>query len=457
MDYKINFVLRGRSNCSFFETIGSFSTVVMILLVTLSLVLSAGVAFAEGRQDSILGSGRALVSASKIAYRSPADIEAFFVKNKIPREYLSTTTTGADAVANNDAVRRTGTSDAKIGKANTRGIIYYRLDYMIPAAAGAGTLSSGILALPAGTRPGCGIRLVSYQHGTLFDDRDAPSRLDSCPEAEAVASVFAARGFAVAMADYRGLGTYHGFHPYFHAESVAADCDAFLKATAEFMAALGLRPAGEKVYLAGFSQGGHATLALQRRLETPGGSECGLAPAANAVIGGACDPYLLLRSWTIKPNPLSGAVAGRIITSYGRVYSSERGAIDGAFKPPYAAMMKDIAGNGFTADKIMKLPASPRALFSDEFLAGISSPRGEYSKILISNETYRRWRPAAPVIFYHGGADNIVPPLFSKIACRSVKMNGGDAGFVVTGEGLDHAGSIIPSCAAAAEWFGSVK
>ncbi len=423
-----------------------FRAALALLLIMVSIVCSSGAASADGAKAAAgFTGGRALISASKAAYRNPADIEAFFIKNKIPQQYL------------NPALNSSG--EAKImaatrtGLAVPHGVVYYRLDYTIPSGTGAGIVSSGILALPAGAWRRGEIKLVSYQHGTLFEDRNAPSKLDSCLEAQAVACVFASRGFAVAMADYRGLGRYSGFHPYFHAESIAIDCDAFLKAASEFMAALGLHPSGGKVYIAGFSQGGHAALALQRRLETPGTSACGLGPAANAVIAGACDPYLLLRSWTIKPNRLSGAVAGRIIASYGRVYSMDRAGDESPFKPPYTAMMKDIADNGFTVDKITMLPASPGALFSDKFLAAVSDPGDGYAKVLISNEVYREWRPAAPVNFYHGGADNIVPPIFSKIACRRMKMNGADARFIPAGESLDHAGSIIPSCAAAADWF----
>lgn len=384
-----------------------------------------------------------VLDVSRAATRSVRDIESFFAANGIPGEYLK------------QALREDG-GDIDKG-AGGRGIIYYRIDYGIQLPGGSIVKASGLLALPLGPwRPSREIKLVSYQHGTLFDDRDAPSRPGSCPEAEAVACVFVPRGFAVAMADYRGLGPHAGFHPYFHAESAAEDCDNFLKAAVEFMGSLGLRAAGGKVYLAGFSQGGHAALALQRRLEGPAGPAGGLVPAANAVIAGACDPYLLFNSWRLRPNPIAGAVMGRILESYSRIYGAGRTEGSGLFKPPYDLLMADIADNGFTPAKIMKTPARLDALLAEDFYPGAGGRGKVLMESLESNEVYKNWSAKAPVNFYHGGADTIVAPVMSKIACDRMKMNGAEAGLINAGETLDHAGSIIPSCLMARDWFESL-
>lgn len=386
--------------------------------------------------------GARLISASQIASRNIEDIKAFFVKNKIPADLLSKTLSPVQNGLNAPVDR----------------IVYYRIDYHTVDHKGLPVISSGLLALPANAAGG--LKLVSYQHGTIFEDRDAPSRLDSCSEAEAVASVFVLNGFAAAMADYVGLGERGGFHPYFHAESAAADCDNFLKAVREFLAWRALYPAGGRVYIAGFSQGGHAALALQRRLESPGVSESGLLPAASAVIGGACDPGLVMRSWLIKSNALSGAVMGRILESYRIIYSIEDNSRPSIFRPPYDKILNDIALSGNTIEKTMKLPARLKELLTDDFVTNINSLSGSediFIKKLDENQVYKNWRAAAPVNFYHGGSDSVIPFILSEIACRRMKANGAKAAVINAGAAADHADSIIPSCLMARDWFASIN
>ncbi len=383
--------------------------------------------------------GSRLISASEIASRNIEDIKAFFVKNKIPADLMNKTLSPVQ-----------NSSHAPVG-----GVVYYRIDYQTVDHRGLPVVSSGLLALPSNAAGE--LKLVSYQHGTIFDDRDAPSRLNSCSEAEAVASVFVCNGFAAAMADYVGLGERVGFHPYFHAENAAADCDNFLKAVREFLSTRALRPAGGRVYIAGFSQGGHAALALQRRLESSGASESGLLPAASAVIGGACDPELVLRSWLIKSNALSSVVMGRILESYRIIYSIDEDSRQTIFRPPYDKISNDIAVRGNTIEKTLKLPARLKELLTDDFITRINGREDIFVKRLNENQVYKNWRAIAPVNFYHGGSDSVIPFIFSKIACRRMKVNGAKAELISAGAAADHADSIIPSCLMARDWFASIN
>src|ERR1051326_8920384 len=82
-----------------------------------------------------------------------------------------------------------------------------------------------------------------------------------------VGLAFATSGYAVAMPDYLGLGDSPGLHPYHHARSEATASVDMLRAARAFCAANGFQLNG-RLFLAGYSQGGHATMALLRELET---------------------------------------------------------------------------------------------------------------------------------------------------------------------------------------------
>jgi dienelactone hydrolase len=106
---------------------------------------------------------------------------------------------------------------------------------------------------------------VSWQHGTTTQRSEVPSK--PTPDEGVVASlVFAGHGYLLAAPDYLGLGTSEGRHPYYHAESTAASVVDLLRAARRLAEARDLAWP-EPLFLTGFSQGGHASIAALRELE----------------------------------------------------------------------------------------------------------------------------------------------------------------------------------------------
>ncbi|WP_234709662.1 lipase family protein [Mycolicibacterium cosmeticum] len=81
------------------------------------------------------------------------------------------------------------------------------------------TVVSGSVFVPTGTPPPGGWRVVAVGHGTLgIDGPCAPSLSDNMMGLLPFVTAFTGRGFAVAVADYEGLGT-KGNHPYLDART----------------------------------------------------------------------------------------------------------------------------------------------------------------------------------------------------------------------------------------------
>ncbi len=154
------------------------------------------------------------------------------------------------------------------------------------------TDASGAVLVPSGADCPGPYPVLSYSRGT---DRDrARTMVDTTErETQAVAGFFAARGYVVVASDYLGYGkSSFPYHPYLHAESEArTTVDALLAARA-LLARLGVAESG-RVFLAGYSQGGHAALAAQRAIERdrPAG-----VPAVTAT-GAMSGPYDLAGSF----------------------------------------------------------------------------------------------------------------------------------------------------------------
>ncbi len=138
----------------------------------------------------------------------------------------------------------------------------YRITYKTLDGGGNLTDASGIIAIPQ--KPaGAKSPLLSFQHGTVFLDKEAPSN-DTV--ATSPVNIIASLGFVVAAADYIGYGTSRGKdHPYLQKEPSAAAVTDFIVAARQWLAEQRL-PLNDQLFLTGYSEGGYVTLAAQQAL-----------------------------------------------------------------------------------------------------------------------------------------------------------------------------------------------
>ena len=140
----------------------------------------------------------------------------------------------------------------------------YKIVYHTISPLGEPTQASGALLLPDNV--GQPLPLVSYQHGTVTQTNLAPSSMDLMNSEVTVGVAFATTGYAAVTPDYLGLGASPGLHPYCHARSEATACIDMLRAARTFCATNGI-VLTNRLFLCGYSEGGHATMALLRELE----------------------------------------------------------------------------------------------------------------------------------------------------------------------------------------------
>ena len=145
----------------------------------------------------------------------------------------------------------------------THGIALYRVRYHTTNFDGSVVVASGLVALPNKRELNS---VVSYFHGTNAQRHTAPSQ-SGLGEGLLVAAATAGLGHILVAPDYIGLGESRDLHPYLHAKTTTATCIDLLRAARTLVDHLrGVWPTS--LYLVGFSQGGHATFALQRELES---------------------------------------------------------------------------------------------------------------------------------------------------------------------------------------------
>ncbi|MTI31155.1 T9SS type A sorting domain-containing protein, partial [Xanthovirga aplysinae] len=145
-----------------------------------------------------------------------------------------------------------------------RPIEIYKVNYQTEDFHGNPILASGAVLFP---KVDCSLPMLTYNHGTVFDRDMVPSRMSGAQGIEfAYPVVFAGGGYMVVAPDYIGLGDGPGFHPYVDSKTGAAATIDNMRAARELSNILG-KELNEEVFLTGYSQGGHASIATLKEIQ----------------------------------------------------------------------------------------------------------------------------------------------------------------------------------------------
>ena len=280
----------------------------------------------------------------------------------------------------------------------------YRVTYDMPFL-GDTIEVSGALFVPQGFDDPCGLPIHIYMHGTIFDRTDAPSFLSI---EGSFGGLMSTLGQLVLMPDYVGLGTSELMHPYVHADS-ESDAGFYMMRAADALSdELGYALNGQN-FISGYSQGGHAAMALARDLTTTAyGDEF---PLSGAVPGSG--PYDI--SGTQFPQTFefetysNPAYLAYNVIGWNSVYGTLYDDLSEVFQEPYASTMLDLFDGTNDAETINN--ACPSTL--EEFLQpGLveeiqNDPMHPFHLAALDNDVYQ-WIPEAPVEMYYCTQDEQV-------------------------------------------------
>ncbi len=320
----------------------------------------------------------------------------------------------------------------------------WRMLYRSTAATGEPTAVSGTLLLPSGGLPGhprhTPLPLIGFAIGTHgIGDVAAPSRLLARGrdwEASLMAMLLA-RGWAVAVTDYQGLGT-PGDHVYMVGRALGPNVLDAMRA-ARALAPVRL-PADGPAAIIGYSEGGAAA-------------------AWAAQLQPAYAPDV----------PLVGVAAGAAAADL----ESATPSLDGSFFSFFIAY----GGIGYAAaypelelDRYLtpRAKAGIEALRNSSVLQAITSgPRFMRASELTQPNVLERpeWRlrlrenrlggiaPAAPVLLHHARRDQIVSFTHSLTLRQEWERLGADVRLYVTRGGVDHISGAFAGTPVAIDWL----
>lgn len=293
------------------------------------------------------------------------------------------------------------------------GVHIYRVKYQTqtPASPAAPVVASGLMMVPDSKK--AAYPWLAVQHGTIAGKADAPS------VSPAEGLVDASQGFVSLVMDYIGYGaSSHVFHPYLIAQAYADAGVDFLKAASKFMR-LNQITRGP-LFLKGYSEGGYATLALQKELETNHAAEFPLtatAPAAGPYDLEAVAKELLQRE-TVHPVNIPF-----LILSYAQWLGHQDFNPDAIFAPSTDSVAALFTGAYNNSAIIQKLPTQTTELLDadlvEDFLSAAPVANEAvklHSYLKAQSLTNKGWQPQTMTLFFHCEDDEVVPVVAVKKA-----------------------------------------
>ena len=292
----------------------------------------------------------------------------------------------------------------------------YKIIYKTKNTDGTEIQASGALIIPTTTDA---VPMISQQHGTIRTDISAPSNYQSSSESYSVASIFGSNGFIIACPDYIGYGVSKSLpHPYEHRESLAQTSLDMIRASVEFITKEKTNW-NKKLMITGYSQGGFATMSLQKKIEEEFPKEFNLV--ASSCGAGAYNKTEFMKR-LITSKTLGDAQYNQlylwVAQTYDRVYKLNR-PMSAYFKEPY---LTDIQANGINANVKVSLDMA----FNDTFKKGIMDGTDVTFLNAVKDNDVFDWSPKTETQLYHGDADPLVGYFNSETAFKAMKAKGGN-------------------------------
>lgn len=330
-----------------------------------------------------------LVSAKLVASWSPQQLDSIFDKIPAPKTFLK--------------VRN--------------GVDIYDVDYATEWHDQTVILASGLAFLPKGEAVG-EAPLAAIHHGTTTFRRKEFKYSGS----ETLASIMAADGYTVILPDYIGLGRGDKFHLYHHVQTEAMGTLDMIRATRELAEREGVGLNGD-IFLTGYSQGGHATLAVQKVAQEQFPNEFNVV--ASAPLSGAYDldgvqsevmgrpytypaylPYLLIAMAEVKGIPVTAS---------------------DMFIHPFDTVVPWLYdGNHKMRELSPLLPAIPREMVQPDLLVAFDQNPDYPIRAAIHENSLDNWKPENPILMCYCKADEQVSYKNAIVAKQQMKEMGAE-------------------------------
>jgi hypothetical protein len=232
----------------------------------------------------------------------------------------------------------TGAQLLEVTGTPTCGVDFYYIKFWTVGGAKETTESSGALMVPTGGTGCTGPRpIVEYAHGTNANQALNIADITDTTNTEGVliAAMFAAQGYIVVAPNYAGYDiSTLGYHPFLNAAQQSGEMmDMLTAARTALPGTLSSATSDSgKLFITGYSEGGHVAMATERAMLAAGNTVTGAAPLSGPYALEAFGDAIFFGNVDIGSTEFAPLLANSYQHAYGNVYS----APSDLFSPTYA-------------------------------------------------------------------------------------------------------------------------
>jgi pimeloyl-ACP methyl ester carboxylesterase len=300
--------------------------------------------------------------------------------------------------------------------------------------------ASGLVILPD-TDDAVG--MLSFQHGTIAAHGQAPTLLPLNSTELILYSALASPGFIAVVPDYLGFGSSSQIlHPYYVEDVTASSVIDALRAAKNLAQQKGIN-FNSDLFLAGYSQGGYATMATHKAIEEkglPGFTLKASYPAAGGYdIKGMQSTFFTVQEYD---NPFYMAY---VAYAYQQTFDWNKPLSD-FFQDPYASIIPELFDGEHSASEINDaLTTNVQNLIQPDLLENIDNdPKYEYINDAFEENSLLDWTPKIPMHMYHGTDDVTVFYQNSIDVYNNFLTNGSSVVTFTPLPGATHSTGIFP-------------
>ena len=322
----------------------------------------------------------------------------------------------------------------------------YRVTYpsVIPERGNKPTTATGLLAVPDTAQ--ITFPMVSYQHGTVYEKQQVPSFPEQSPETQLMLAQFAGQGYVLIGADYFGLGLSAESEGYMVKGSHQQATYDMVTASRAVLDDLKLTT--NKLFLAGWSQGGFVTLAMLEKLEAAA------MPVASAVTASApADVFVALNGFLSFPRKIDASWVTTLFIlssfSYENYYGVPGLARSLLRDEYYEISRKAYAREPFDAAGV---PTDLHKLIRPDYFDPLFFANSAYGRLVAAAQAYR-WVIKTPVRTFYGETDEAIRTELGQLPMMYQRSIGNDRVEAVSTGATTHRGTFATAVPQWKSWF----
>ena len=293
------------------------------------------------------------------------------------------------------------------------GVDVQYIKYGTVGGSGEATDASGALMTPTGGADCTGSRpIVLYAHGTttvksynlsnLLDDSNA-----AYGEAVLVAATYAAQGFIVVAPNYAGYDSSRlAYHPFLNADQQSKEMIDALSAARKALPGL-LQPVADngKLFITGYSQGGHVAMATHKALQAAGQAVTASAPMSGPYALAAFGDAVYYGNVNLGSTLFTPLLVNSYQKAYGNIYSQ----LTDIYEPAYAPGLDTLLPTDTPAATLYQQGKLPQTAFFNRIPPTAPAGSPPSLQLTLNAITPPTSPPALAPLFALGfGANNLI-------------------------------------------------